>query len=64
MKNGAQDYITKPFDIGDLVTNIQMVLRKRQLEITSRKSGKSWKARSGNSPGNSRSSSSTPSNRW
>jgi putative two-component system response regulator len=33
MKNGAQDYITKPFDINELVANIQMVLKKRQLEI-------------------------------
>jgi response regulator RpfG family c-di-GMP phosphodiesterase len=33
MKNGAQDYITKPFDIHELVANIQMVLKKRQLEL-------------------------------
>jgi response regulator RpfG family c-di-GMP phosphodiesterase len=33
MKNGAQDYITKPFDINELVANIQMVLKKRQLEL-------------------------------
>ncbi len=33
MKNGAQDYVTKPFDVNELVANIQMVLKKRQLEI-------------------------------
>jgi putative two-component system response regulator len=33
MKNGAQDYITKPFDINELVANIQMVLKKRHLEL-------------------------------
>jgi putative two-component system response regulator len=33
MKNGAHDYITKPFDINELVANIQMVLKKRQLEL-------------------------------
>ena len=33
MKNGAQDYITKPFDVNELVANIQMVLKKRQLEL-------------------------------
>jgi putative two-component system response regulator len=33
MKDGAQDYITKPFDINQLVTNIQMVLEKRKLEL-------------------------------
>jgi response regulator RpfG family c-di-GMP phosphodiesterase len=33
MKNGAEDYITKPFDVNQLVANIQMVLKKRQLEL-------------------------------
>jgi putative nucleotidyltransferase with HDIG domain len=33
MKNGAEDYITKPFDVNQLVSNIQMVLKKRQLEL-------------------------------
>jgi len=33
MKDGAQDYITKPFDINQLVSNIQMVLEKRKLEL-------------------------------
>lgn len=33
MKNGAQDYITKPFDVKQLVANIQMVMEKRRLEI-------------------------------
>ena len=33
MRNGAQDYITKPFDVNELVANIHMVLRKRQLEL-------------------------------
>jgi len=33
MKNGAQDYITKPFDVNQLVANIQMVMEKRRLEI-------------------------------
>jgi response regulator RpfG family c-di-GMP phosphodiesterase len=33
MKNGALDYITKPFDINELVANIQMVLNKRRLEL-------------------------------
>jgi putative two-component system response regulator len=32
MKNGAHDYITKPFDINQLTSNIQMVLEKRRLE--------------------------------
>jgi len=34
MKNGAQDYITKPFDVKQLIGNIQMALDKRQLEIS------------------------------
>ena len=34
MKDGAQDSITKPFDVKQLVNNIQMVLEKRRLEIT------------------------------
>jgi len=33
MKNGAQDYITKPFDVKQLISNIQMVLEKRRLEL-------------------------------
>jgi response regulator RpfG family c-di-GMP phosphodiesterase len=32
MKNGAHDYITKPFDINQLIKNIQTVLEKRKLE--------------------------------
>ncbi len=31
MKNGAYDYITKPFDINQLISDIQMVLEKRRL---------------------------------
>ena len=33
MKNGAHDYITKPFDVDQLLANIQMVLDKRHLEL-------------------------------
>jgi len=33
MKNGALDYITKPFDVKQLVSNIQTVLEKRRLEL-------------------------------
>jgi putative two-component system response regulator len=33
MKNGANDYITKPFDINQLVSNINMALKKRELEL-------------------------------
>ena len=33
MKNGALDYITKPFDVNQLVKNIQMVLEKKSLEL-------------------------------
>jgi putative nucleotidyltransferase with HDIG domain len=33
MKNGAHDYITKPFDVSQLVNNIQTVLDKRSLEL-------------------------------
>ncbi len=33
MKNGAHDYITKPFDVCQLMSNIQMVLEKRKLEL-------------------------------
>ena len=33
MKNGAHDYITKPFDVDQLVNNIQTVLEKRNLEL-------------------------------
>lgn len=33
MKDGAQDYITKPFDLNELVNNIKMVLEKRNLEL-------------------------------
>jgi putative two-component system response regulator len=36
MRNGAHDYITKPFDVNELVSNIQMVLNKRQLELNLR----------------------------
>ncbi len=32
MKNGAHDYITKPFDVNQLTKNIQSVLEKRNLE--------------------------------
>ncbi len=32
MKNGALDYITKPFDVNQLIKNIQSVLEKRRLE--------------------------------
>ena len=34
MKHGAVDYITKPFDVNQLVGNIEMVLQQRQLELT------------------------------
>jgi len=33
MKNGAQDYITKPFDLDQLVSNIRSVLDKRDMEL-------------------------------
>lgn len=33
MKNGAHDYITKPFDVDQLLANIQSVLDKRHLEL-------------------------------
>ncbi len=33
MKNGAHDYITKPFDVDQLLANIQTVLDKRTLEL-------------------------------
>ncbi|OGN95224.1 MAG: hypothetical protein A2Y89_02430 [Chloroflexi bacterium RBG_13_51_18] len=33
MKNGAHDYITKPFDVDQLLYNIQTVLDKRNLEL-------------------------------
>jgi putative two-component system response regulator len=33
MKNGAHDYITKPFDVDQLLSNIQAVLEKRSLEL-------------------------------
>jgi putative two-component system response regulator len=33
MKNGAYDYITKPFDVNQLINDIEMVLKKRQLEL-------------------------------
>jgi putative two-component system response regulator len=33
MKNGAHDYITKPFDVDQLLSNIQSVLDKRTLEL-------------------------------
>jgi len=36
MKNGAHDYITKPFDVDQLVGNINMVLEKRRLELNLR----------------------------
>jgi putative two-component system response regulator len=36
MKNGAYDYITKPFDVDQLISNINMVLEKRRLELNLR----------------------------
>jgi putative two-component system response regulator len=36
MKNGALDYITKPFDVSQLVSDIGMVLEKRRLELSLR----------------------------
>lgn len=36
MKNGAYDYITKPFDVNHLISNVQMVLEKRKLELNLR----------------------------
>ncbi len=33
MKNGALDYITKPFDVSQLVNDIGMVLEKQRLEL-------------------------------
>lgn len=33
MKNGAHDYITKPFDVEQLASSIEMVLEKRNLEL-------------------------------
>jgi putative two-component system response regulator len=33
MKNGAHDYITKPFDVNQLTNNIKTVLEKRNLEL-------------------------------
>jgi putative two-component system response regulator len=36
MKSGALDYITKPFDVSQLVSNIGMVLEKRRLELNLR----------------------------
>jgi putative two-component system response regulator len=33
MKNGAHDYITKPFDVDELISNINSVLEKRKLEL-------------------------------
>jgi putative nucleotidyltransferase with HDIG domain len=36
MKNGAHDYITKPFDVDELVSNINTVLTKRRLELNLR----------------------------
>jgi putative two-component system response regulator len=36
MKNGALDYITKPFDVSQLVNDIGMVLQKRRLEVSLR----------------------------
>ena len=32
MKNGAHDYITKPYDVDQLIKNVQSVLEKRKLE--------------------------------
>ena len=36
MKNGALDYITKPFDLTQLLDNVETVLQKRQLELNLR----------------------------
>jgi putative two-component system response regulator len=36
MKNGAYDYITKPFDVDELIRNINTVLEKRRLELNLR----------------------------
>jgi putative two-component system response regulator len=36
MKNGAHDYITKPYDVDQLVSNLNSVLEKRRLEMNLR----------------------------
>ncbi len=36
MKDGALDYITKPFDVSQLINDIGMVLEKRRLELSLR----------------------------
>jgi putative two-component system response regulator len=36
MKSGALDYITKPFDVSQLVSDIGLVLEKRRLELSLR----------------------------
>lgn len=33
MKDGAEDYITKPFDVDHIVENIKIVLEKRRLQL-------------------------------
>ena len=36
LKNGAQDYIIKPFSLGDAVYSVETILRKRHLELMMR----------------------------
>ena len=33
MKNGAQDYLAKPFNLDDVILSVERVLRKRMLEV-------------------------------
>jgi putative two-component system response regulator len=45
MKDGAQDYITKPFDVDQIVESIKRVLVKRKLELELNKQRKMLKAK-------------------
>jgi DNA-binding NtrC family response regulator len=52
MKQGAYDYIIKPFDLDEVSISVDRALHKRRLELENRESGtwnKRWRSRPGKS---------------
>ncbi|MCX7912445.1 MAG: response regulator [Dehalococcoidales bacterium] len=45
MKNGAYDYVTKPFDLDQLTASIQKVLKRRKMELRSKEKQQTLESR-------------------